>query len=222
MPIASVEGLALTLLLLVPGGLGVELRRWIFPAKEPSPFAELLHALAASGTALIVLEAGAAIYGWVTAWPGGMGDALLRPLADAGGIPASGDVWAAYVSGFLPSALALPSIAGAARRAGWARRVFGRIALYEFGPDQLFREIWRPPEPRLAPWVVVQTSDGRSIRGQLIWRTTAPNPLEVLLMEVVDVTHPDRPASGEGAVLWIPRENIRRIWLLATEGSLSS
>lgn len=53
MPLGSFEGLLVTLLLLVPGGLGIELRRWIYPAKEPSPFAELLHALGASGAALI-------------------------------------------------------------------------------------------------------------------------------------------------------------------------
>lgn len=56
MPIESVEGLLVTLLLLVRG-FGIEFRRWVYPSKNPSPFAELLHALGVSGAALIVLEA---------------------------------------------------------------------------------------------------------------------------------------------------------------------
>lgn len=213
MPIASVEGLIFTLVFLVPGGFGVEFRRWIYPSKEPSPFAELLHALGTSGAALIVLEAGAGIYGTVTGWPGGVADALLRPLVEAQGIPSS-DVWAAYMFGFLPLALFLPALGDRVRRTRWARRAFGGIALYEGGPDHLFEEVSEAPQDELAPWIVVQTTDGRSIQGQLVWRTTAPDPLELLLVDIDDVTHPDDPKSGGRSVLWIPRDNIRRLWLI--------
>lgn len=219
MPIASVEGLTLTLLLLVPGGFGIELRRWIFPSKHPSPFAELLHALGASAAALIALEIGAAAFRAIMGWPGSMGDALLGPLAGTRGMPTTSDVWFAYLLGFLPLALALPAVAGGLRRARWARTLFGRIALYEVAPDHLFEEVWEAPEKGLSPWVVVETTDGRSIQGEVVWRTMTPNPLELLLVSVHDVTAPDEPKFGGGSVLWIPRENIRRLWLILAEAS---
>lgn len=218
MPISSLEGLIVTLLLLVPGGLGVEFRRWVYPARPPTPFTELLHALGASAVALIVLEAAAGIVGWGSAWTGGMGDALVRPLAESSGIPTDGATWVAYMAGFLPAALLLPVLGGRLRRVGWVRGLFGNIAFYDSGPDQLLGELWDPPEPGLSPWVVVETADGRSIQGQVVWQTTAPHPFELLLVDVYDITDIERPISGRGGILWIPRESIRRMWLVTTEG----
>lgn len=217
MPLGSFEGLLVTLLLLVPGGLGIELRRWIYPAKEPSPFAELLHALGASGAALISLEAGAAVYGALSNWRGGFGDALLMSLVEGHGIPRSGSVWATYGFGFLTLALVLPALAGRVRRLHFVRALFGRLALHDSAPDQLLDEIWRSIADGEAPWVVVETTDDRSIQGQIVWRTTAPYPTELLLIDVFDVTQPRRPITGGGGVLWLPRENIRRLWLLSLE-----
>lgn len=216
MPLDSFEGFIVTLLLLAPGGLGIELRRWVYPSRAPSPFAELLHALGASGVALVALESPVAwLVGLTAPWPGGAGDALLVPLTEGRGIPQDATAWLFYLFAYVPLALSLPVLGGWLRRTHLVRRAFGRRALYDSAPDQLFEEIWGAEADGEAPWVVVETTDDRAIQGQVVWRATAPHDTEILLLDVYDVTDPRRPVPGGGGIIWIPRDSIRRLWLLS-------
>lgn len=208
MPTGSVEGLILSLLFVVPGGFGVDLRRSIVPASAPSPFRELLHALGTSGAAIIVMEL---MFGLAGAFGQnvGMGDAIVGPVLAAKEAPVSTFPWGNYL-GYLVLALSLPLLAAGIRRSKPLKQIFRGVSLHSTGLDELFAEIW-PGLPASggtpAPWVVVETSDGRLVQGQMLWRSTAPHPVELILGDTCDVTDPSDEKQGE-RWLWIPTSSI--------------
>ena len=105
MPIGSVEGLLGTLLFVVPGGLGIALRRAIFASQAPSGFTEALHALASALVALLATES---IFTVADPSSKGIGDYLLVPLSEPTSFPEQLS-WGAYAA-FLAAALMLPAI----------------------------------------------------------------------------------------------------------------
>lgn len=141
-----------------------------------------------------------------------VGEALVKTLASGSSLSTISGAWRAYLA-FLMLAAFLPVILGRLRRAGFVRRLFGNIALHENAYDHLFKEKWEPLAGRVAPWAVVQTEDGRSLRGQVTWRTTAPNPPAFVFERVYDVTDPDNQLEGAGWLV-INGQQIRRFWLL--------
>jgi hypothetical protein len=211
MPIGSVEGFLITLLFVVPGGLGVEFRRWFFPASTPSAFSELLHALGASSSALVIVEAGTGLIGLVTRTELSFGDALIRPVTEQQNVPTGWATWVYLL--FLLLALVLPVMLGWLRRTDRVTSLFGDIAVSSKSIDHLFAEIWRPQSDGQAAWVIVETEDGRSLQGQVIFRTSVPEPPEVILEDVYDITDPKDVRPG-GGLLWIPTQNLKRLWLL--------
>ena len=208
MPIASVKGLIVTLLLVVPGGLGAALRRSAFATQSPTAFTELLHSLAGALIALVAVESTFMVIGGSDA---GFGDYLLKPLASPQAFP--DDLhWPAYAA-FFTSALMLPTVGAWARRRGPFRRVFRAVSPHASGLDYILHEA----RPRLKRgeevWATINTIEGEALLGQVAWRSTAPDPLEVVLARVRDLNDPDEAEQQEEWMAWVPGESIRAIWI---------
>lgn len=142
MPIGSVKGLLVTLLFVVPGGLGAALRRSLFAAHTPTAFTELLHSLAGSLVALLATETAFMV---IDRDDLGLGDYLLTPLSQPEAFP-SELRWSAYVAFFCAS-LALPTFGAWLRRLPPARWVFRAVSPHANGLDYIMHEA-RPRELR--------------------------------------------------------------------------
>lgn len=208
MPAGSFNDLLVTLLFVVPGGLGIALRKSIFATQAPSPFTEFLHSLAASLVALLTTEVA---FGLAAGGRKGVGDFLLVPLARPTDFPAELD-WAAYVT-FILCALGAPAFGAWLRRTGPARRVFRTLSPHADGLDYLVHEA-RPQGTRARElWAIVNTEADEAFLGQIAWRSTAPDPLEVVLSTVRDMNDPEETEHGDDWLVWLPRESIRAIWV---------
>lgn len=208
MPIGSVEGLLGTLLFVVPGGLGIALRRAIFAAQAPSGFTEALHALASALVALLATES---LFAVVDPSRNGIGDYLLVPLSEPASFPEHLS-WGAYAA-FLAAALLLPAIGAWLRRLPPARNLFRAVSPHADGLDYVVHEARPKGTRREEVWVTVNTVEDEVLLGQLAWRSTAPDPLELVLSRVRDVSDPTEDEQQEEWVVWLPGDAIRAVWV---------
>lgn len=208
MPIGSVEGLLITLFVVVPGGLGAALRRSVFASQAPTAFTELLHALAGSLVALAFTEA---LFMIVDPSPDGFGDSLLGPASRAEVFPGGID-WKPYFA-YVGLALLLPTTGAWVRRLPRARWLFRAASPHADGLDYVMHEA-RPTEHRREEvWATVNTVTGEALLGQIAWRSTAPDPLELVLSRVRDMNDPQESEQQEDWVVWIPEESIQAVWV---------
>ena len=212
MNIGSLEGLALALLLVVPGGLGIALRRSIFSAQPPTPFTELLQALAASLVALLFTET---IFMVVDGSTDGMGNYALRPLLQTGSFADSID-WLAYTV-FGVAALVLPSVAAWARRSAFGHAILGRVSPHADGLDFIIHDALRGHSRSEEVWVTVSTMGDEALMGQLAWRSTAPDPLELVITRVRDLNDPTEEGQQPGWFVHLRGDAIRAIWVHVPE-----
>lgn len=208
MPIGSVEGLLGTLLFVVPGGLGIALRRAIFAAHTPSAFTEALHALAGALVALLATESLFTLFDGSTR---GVGDYLLVPLSKPNTFPEHLS-WGAYTA-FLAAALILPATGAWLRRLPPARWLFRAVSPHADGLDYVLHESRPKGTRREEVWVTVNTTEDEVLLGQLAWRSTAPDPLELVLSRVRDVSDPTEDEQQEEWVVWLPGDSIRAVWI---------
>lgn len=208
MNIGSFEGLVLGILFVVPGGLGIALRRSVFPAQAPSAFAELLHSLAAVLVALLFTEC---LFVLLDKSSEGVGDYLLSPLLKTETFSKTVD-WSAYVF-FGLSALLLPVAGAWLRRRPPLRWILGGISPHADGLDYIIHEA-RPRDLRDEEiWATVNTSGDEALLGQLAWRSTAPDPLEIVLTRVRDLNDPNETEQESDWFVWLNRDSIRAVWI---------
>lgn len=212
MNIGSVEGLVLGLLLVVPGGLGIALRRSIYAAQAPSAFSELLHSLAAALVALLFTES---LFVVIGGGPQGIGDYILEPIL---GTQAFSETvsWSAYAI-FGMSAIILPTVGAWTRRTPLGRGLLGSISPHADGLDYIIHDA-RPKELRHEEiWATVNTTADEALLGQLAWRSTAPDPLEVVLTHVRDLNDPTESGQEPEWFVWLRSDAIRAIWINVPE-----
>ncbi|MGH2703284.1 MAG: DUF6338 family protein [Actinomycetota bacterium] len=179
MTIGSVEGLLVTLLMIVPGGLGSTLRRSFYPMQAPSAFAELMYALAAALLALLTVEF---IFTAFSREP--FGNQLLVPLVTQDESELDWNL-GAYAPFFL-IALGYPTLGAWLRRLPRVQALFGVISPHADGLDLILREAL-PSRARAGIWITVNTEDDEALLGQLMWRSTAPDPVQLVLGRVRDL-----------------------------------
>jgi hypothetical protein len=210
--IGSVEGLVIGLLFIVPGGLGIALRRSIYAAHTPSAFSELLHALGAALASLLLTEG---VFVVVDKSSEGVGDYILEPLIKTNRFPDEVD-WLAYFL-FALAALVLPTAGAWARRTRPARRILGNISPHADGLDYIIHEA-RPRDLRDQEiWTTVNTTGDEALLGQLAWRSTAPDPLELVLTRVRDLNDPSEEDQEPGWFVWLRGDSIRAVWIHVPE-----
>lgn len=206
MPLSSVEGLLVSLLFVVPGGLGLRVRRHLYSQPAASPFWEALSALGASLIALLTLEVAAGVIGATTRVHAEVGDSLVEPLL----FDLAEDTlpWTAYFL-YFGLAIILPTLGGWVVRTQW----FGWLrAPSAHGLDYLVEDV-RPKEERaIGPWVTVTTISNERFLGWLMWRSTPPDPLELVLGDVTDLNDPDDTTDPTWA-LWLPDRSISAAWV---------
>jgi hypothetical protein len=206
--IGSVEGFLVALLFVVPGGLGVSLRKNLFSAQIPSAFNELLHALAAALVALLATELAFMLVG---SGSEGFGDFLVRPLTGPTPVPINMN-WDAYIV-FTGFALGLPSALAWFRRQKPIRALLGTLSPHADGLDYLLREALPKESRKEGIWVTVNTDAEEAFLGQLMWRSTAPDPTEMVLSRVRDLNDSTEVTQQEDWSVWIPRDSIRAVWV---------
>jgi hypothetical protein len=225
-PLASVEGLAITLLFVVPGALGLGVRNYLWASKQRSSFDQVLLAMTYSAGALFLLELGTGIIGLATQSDWMPGSFLTNDLLAVDFVarfrnhPSS---WYRFL-GFATCATALPS----ALR--WLRtrpvvlelKPVRHLSLFSDGFEALVEETrfeaadWDERwtfEAEVSPWLVVDLEDGQRYMGHVMWRSTAPDPLELILIDVKDVTDPDALAEIPGLLL-VRGEDLTRVWVM--------
>lgn len=208
MTIGSVEGLIVALLFVVPGGLGTALRRSTFGAQTPSAFAELLHSLAGALVALFAIEF---LFTVFDPRVKGLGDYLLVPLSEPEGFPQNLS-WGTYAA-FFGAALLLPLAGAWLRRLPPGRILFRAVSPHANGLDYVMHEARPHGMRREEVWVTVNTTEDEVLLGQLAWRSTAPDPLELVLSRVRDLSDPTEDEQQEDWVVWLPGDSVRAIWV---------
>lgn len=209
MTLGSIEGLVVVTLFLLPGGLGLGLRDYLLSSGTlRTPYEEALGALAASIAGLLLVEATATLVEWVISGDLAVGNFALQYLFHEKDL-SSGTALAKYVA-YGGAAIALPTTATYLRRRRWVSDHLGPISLYHHAFEAGFEELRENSD---TPWVIIETEDDRSFRGELRWRSTAPSAPEVILGSVTDVTDSENPREGFGLVI-IPNRNLRRVWIL--------
>jgi Family of unknown function (DUF6338) len=230
MSFGSIEGLLISLLLIVPGGLGIELRTYLWSGRSLTPFEELLRAVSFSISALALCELGGALISLCRDDIYEFGDFLLNEITRIpGGQLASDPSWFWSKFGILAGvAIALPTLFR------WLRgrplilklKPVKHLSLHSKGFEALFEESiheargWEASwafGPGEYPWLTVEMTDGRSFRGQMMWRSTAPDPPELVLINVSDVTDDDDVFDIPGLVL-LGAPFISRLWIMKPEG----
>lgn len=209
MPIGSIEGLLLTLLFVVPGGLGYALRKSIYSAQPPSAFLEAVNSLAAALVALLGVEVVLMV---VHRSAKGVGDYLLSPIARLDEFDPSALSWRAYAA-FCAAAVFLPTIGAWSRRTDAARWMLRAVSPHADGLDYIVHEARPKTARKQEMWATVTTTSGESLLGQVAWRATAPDPLEVVLSRARDLNDPSETEQEEDWMVWLPRDSIEQIWI---------
>lgn len=225
MSLASVEGLVVALLFVVPGVVGIGLRNHLW-AKEASSFDQVLLSLAYSTSALLVLEVTTGALGLVPQLDWRLGSFLTNDLLAPDFIAAFRrdlGLWYRFLTyaafaALLPSALKWLRTRGAVL----ILKSPGHRSLHNDGFEALLEETrfdaqqWDPrwsSDGDESPWLMIDTDDGRRFMGQMVWRSTAPHPVEFILIDVRDVTVPEGPSVIPGLLLQ-RGESVRRLWVM--------
>lgn len=230
MSLASVEGVVVALLFIVPGATGVTLRGFLWPTRTSTAFEELVHAVACSTAALLLLEIVTGIAGLLPWNEWRLGTFLINALlADALPSQLQQDLALWYrLLLFAVVAVAFPSLIQSLRTRPRVLRLtrVEHMSLYNDGFEALFQETsseaakwderWRSSGDE-SPWIMVDTEDGRRYRGQVMWRSTPPEPPELILINVSDVSYPDDVVDIAG-VLLIGGHTITRLWMMRPGG----
>jgi hypothetical protein len=226
MSLGSVEGLVVTLLFVLPGAVGIGLRNYLWAGKPLSSFEEILLPLAYSTAALILLEIVTGALGLAPSLKWHLGSYLTNDLLNSeftNSFRTDLSLWYRFL-GFGTCAVALPSFLTWLRRRKFLLKLkpARQISLYSDGFEALFEETrfeaskWDPRwtfGPDESPWLMVDTNDGRRYRGQMMWRSTAPDPAELILIEVTDITDPQDPAWIPGMLL-LGGDTMHRLWVM--------
>lgn len=206
MPLTSVEGLLISLLFLVPGGLGLRVRRHVYSQPAATAFWEALSALAASLLALLALEIGGGLVGLLTRFDLVVGNQLVEPLLF--GINKTSIPWEAYFA-YFGLALVLPLLGSWAVR---TRLLHWLRAPSAHGLEYLVDDVRPKEERKVGPWVTVTTTNNDTFFGWLMWKSTPPDPFEVVLGDVTELSDPDSQGDPNWA-LWLPADSISSAWV---------
>lgn len=145
----------------------------------------------------------------------GIGTYLLCPLLQARSFPDSIG-WLAYAV-FGVAALALPTAAAWTRRSPFGRAILGRISSHADGFDFIIHDALRGYSKSEEVWVRVNTMGGEALLGQLAWRSTAPDPLELVMTRVRDLNDPTEEGQQPGWFVHLRGDAIRAIWIHVPE-----
>ena len=226
MSLASVEGLVIGLLFVVPGALGLGLKNYLWAGKQLSTFDQLLLSLVYSTGALLALEVATGLVGVAPKVSWRLGSYLTNELLDPNFVQSFRtdlSLWYRLL-GLAAMAVALPP----ALR--WLRtrplvlkwKPARHLSTHSVGFEALFEETrfeaakwndqwrWHPNE---SPWVYADTADGHRYMGQMVWRSSAPDPPELILFDVSDVTDPTAEEQIPGLLL-IGGDEMTRLWIM--------
>lgn len=221
MSLASVEGLVVALLFVVPGVIGIGLRNHLW-GKEASSFDQVLLSLAYSTSALLLLEIATGAVGLVPQFDWRLGSFLTNDLLSPDFVAAFRSdlaLWFRFLSyavcaAVLPSTLRWLRMQGDLRTRGLSMHSDGFEALLE--ETRFEASLWDPRwsgDEYESPWLMIDTDDARRFMGQVMWRSTAPDPVEFILIDVWDVTRPEAPAQIPGLLLQ-RGESVKRLWVI--------
>lgn len=226
MSLASVEGLIVALLFIVPGALGIGLRNYLWAGKQLTSFDQLLLSLAYSTGALLLLEIATGLVGLLPKVDWRLGSYLTSALVDpefVDNFATDLSLWYRFLL-FAAVAIGVPSGLRLLRTSKFVLRwkPARHLSVNSVGFEALFEETrfeasgwderwrWHPNE---SPWTYVDTTDGHRFMGQMVWRSTAPDPPELILFDVSDVTHPGAEEQIPGLLL-IGAEHTARLWIM--------
>jgi hypothetical protein len=224
MSLASVEGVVITLVLVLPGALGIQLRSYLWSSRDGNTAEVLLSSVAFSLTTLLLLEFGAALVGLIPTLDIGFGSLLLQDiLGDDKVVRPDSDLWLRYLV-FATAAISLPSALRWIRMKPWLLKMkrTAHLSLESVGFEALFEESIKEAGRWDVDWkgygeeglhVMVDTEDDRRFQGEMMWRSTSPDPPELILINVRDITDAENILNLDGLVL-IRKDNMRRIWVL--------
>lgn len=226
MTVTSVEGLFVFLFFVVPGAVGLGLRDYLWSGRDLSAFEQLLLSVTYSTGGLVVLETAFALWGLLPGAETSFGDFGLRHITDSGstlGTLTNDGIWVRFLV-FVGFSASLPSVLRYLRSTSPVLRLkrVQHLSLHSVGFEALFEESvseaarwderWKAVRCE-TPWLMVETTDDRRFQGQLMWRSSAPDPPEIILIDVSDVTIAEEVQPISGLVL-IRDGFIKRLWVL--------
>jgi Family of unknown function (DUF6338) len=217
---SSLDGVLAILILVLPGGLGLRFKDWIWSGSARTPFEEIFGAAAASFGALLMLEVSAGVIGIGVANLD-VGDYLVNDLVDVTDGLVGESLWLRYLA-FFVLAFLLPSFLAYLRRREFFFRRTSAYSVYHDGFEALFEETIHELARKDSSWEVadgrkhavrVDTVDGHSFVGYIRWRSTPPKPTAVNLSSVTKVSANGTTDVIDG-VVWFEPASISRIWIL--------
>lgn len=232
MSLTTLEGVLIALVVVLPGAIGIELRSYLWSGRDGAVTERLISSIAFSIAALLILEFLTAFVGIFPRRHVIFGDFILRELVAAKDPIArsSPGVWGRYLVLALVAA-GLPSLLRI-RKSSLVLKLkrTEHLSLESVGFEALFEESVKEASKWDDAWtrytdgglhVMVETEDDRRFQGEMMWRSTAPDPPELILISVKDVTDSASPVSYDALVLFRER-SIRRLWILKPNESQSS
>lgn len=225
MSLTSIEGILVALVFILPGAMGLQLRSYLWSGTSGGSTENLISAIAFSTGGLLFVEFATAVAGWVSSWSAHFGDFLLKDLVTSSNpiAAASPATWSRYLL-FAIAVILLPSLLRWLRERPWiiAVKKTGHLSLESVGFEALFEESVKEAAKWDTTWegyardglhVMVETDDDRRFQGEMMWRSTAPEPPEIILINVLDVTDSAAVFSMDGLALF-RAQTLRRIWIL--------
>jgi hypothetical protein len=110
-------------------------------------------------------------------------------------------------------ALVIPVLGGWARRWSWVSGLFGTLSPHSDGLSYIIHEARPRGSRREGIWVTAKIETGEVHLGQLLWRSTPPDPLQIVLARVRDLTDPEERDHEEDWVMWLPGSSIKEMWI---------
>ncbi|CAN5494472.1 hypothetical protein BH23ACT6_BH23ACT6_27290 [soil metagenome] len=208
MQLGSVEGVVVMLVVLLPGGLGDALMRFV--TKMPPPqdnWSQIIAAAAWSVSSLSLVELA------YSAFRNNFGEFLIVPLTGgdvASGVGAvAGWRYAAYVG----VAIVFPSLARWGVRQPFIEKLAGGRTMAEHSIDRLLRYAPPLPEaygPATGGYVRILTDGGGPIEGWVQWASDS--------LEGEDAAYIVRDADSLG-VTWVPLSSVRSLTYVDLQAS---
>lgn len=213
----------IALVLVLPGALGLQLRSYLWSSRDGTTAEELLSSVAFSLTTLLLLEFGAALAGLIPNVDAAFGSLILRDILGSTEVRSDSGLWTRYLL-FAVATISLPSALRWMRMKPWVLKMkrTSHLSLESVGFEALFEESIKEAGRWDDGWkdydkeglhVMVETEDDRRFQGEMMWRSTSPDPPELVLINVKDVTDSEKVLFMDGLVL-IGKSNIRRVWIL--------